>query len=143
MYEGELFTALSSSTALIALLSTYKPAAATSTPSIFDGEAPENTPFPYLVYRIESYPVDGAVTRFNVVIDYFGHRSVATRTKARQAIDAIVNLLKYKDIDTVRFGKVTHFEPDIIPVPEPDSRAIHYNIRCEARGIEKQWLENL
>ena len=48
MYEGELFTALSSSTALIALLSTYKPAAATSTPSIFDGEAPEKHTFSIL-----------------------------------------------------------------------------------------------
>jgi hypothetical protein len=143
MYEKELYKTLISDAVLVSLLSTYRLSASATKPAIFDDSAPEGAEFPYVVYRIEQYPVDGAVSRFEVVLDYFGHSSVASRTKARQAIDRIILLLKYQEIDTARFGEVTHFEPLVLPIPEPDSRGIHYNIRCEASGVEKQWLESL
>lgn len=136
MYGELVYSTLTGNAELVSLLSEYS-----GEPSIFERSAPEGVPFRYVVYRIDKHGVDGAISRYNLVIDLFDFGLDATG--AHRAVVIIENLFKYKTFHTEQLSNIRHFEADIIPVPEPDHRAIHYSVRIEARATEKQWLESL
>jgi hypothetical protein len=85
--------------------------------------------------------VDGAISRFNLSIDLFDFGLDASG--AQNAVTIIENLFKYKTFHTEQFSNIRHYESDVIPVPEPDHRAIHYNVRFESRAVECGWINQI
>lgn len=137
MYESALYNLFTGDSALVALLGTYN-----TKPAVFDQVAPEAAPFMYLVYEISKYGEDsGAVSRFLVDINLFDMNS--SREPARNAVERIEYLLKFKTLTHARYSQIRHYTPDILVIDEGDPSCIHYNIRCDAKAVETKWINSI
>lgn len=142
MYNAELIQLLRGDSELLSYVSTYTPPkGGTPIPSIFINSAPEGVPFQYIVVTIKDNPVDGVIVDFSVMFNIFGFDW--SNVKSVNTVNRIMNLIKYRVINTTRYGPVRHFEPKQYFIDEPDLQAKHYVVMVEARATEKQWCEQL
>jgi hypothetical protein len=134
MFESSILTVLKADTALAAMVSTVA-----SSPAIFSGQAPEDTPFPYIVFDINGY--DGgslAVDRFTVSLNYFDQST--SSKKAREAVQRIISLLDYTTLSHTQYNAIRLFRSSFGPVAMDDPRDIQYNIIFDARAGRKKWI---
>lgn len=137
MFEAKIIELLSEDSDITETISRYN-----GVPSIFTDQAPEDAPFPYIVFTIRSIsPPDSIIDRFMIEIDYFN--TTETGKNARVAVDNIQEYLDNKTVSNERYNSIRIRRDIYNPVPESDPRGIHYNIQLEARATRKKWMSTI
>ena len=144
MWESSLYSKLINDAKLIAYVSTIGD---TDVPSIFSSSAPENTPFPYIVFTIDevSSPSDSVIKVYDVQIAVFDFNQSGKR--ARLAIRRLGELLDKTEMEheyykNIRINSEHSFQAGRDSEDE-DPRAQHFIARFNARACRKGWIDNL
>lgn len=139
MFEAALLNKLKSDGALAGYLSVYEGA-----PSMFSDLAPDGAVEPYLVFNITRMGDDnvGAMA-FNIFVDLFD-RDVS-RAHLRAATERVEFLLDQAILSdsSNRYDTIRLFFYSGGPIPEGDSRKVHYNLQFTARAGRKAWAAQL
>jgi hypothetical protein len=133
MFDSELKRYLETDAELVSYVGTHA-----GLPSVFSEAAPEGVAFPYIVFRIVVAATEApAVCRGVVFVDYYNYDT--SRTRARKVAEKIEYLLDHKILNHDRYDSIRFFFSDGSFTPEPDPRAIHYNVQFDFRAGRKAW----
>jgi len=135
MFYKELINCLMTDPEIAATVTTFD-----NLPSIFQQEAPEKVPKPYIVVMIDTAPTqDKVVSSINVFIDYFDYdKSRVQAGKAALAIEDRLdsNKLRTENLTDIRFSMTSEGY-----IPESDPRTIHHNSTFSCRAARSGWMK--
>jgi hypothetical protein len=132
MFESAIINKLASDTTLASYVTSHA-----NQPAIFSEVAQETAVMPYIVIRIDRSTVDGIVQPAALFIDFYDRNK--SRANSRRAVERIEFLLDDEKLTHDRYADIRLFFFAGSPVPEEDSRDIHYNIQFECRAVRSKW----
>lgn len=139
MFGKELFNLISSVPSIYNNLSSIG-----GLPNIFPNSSPENTPFPYIIYKINSTNnnKDSIIELFNIIFDVFDYNT------SPNIIETIVNSL-IEVIDNVLINNSSYYSKirirreNFFILENDDPRALQYRIYFTARATRSNWINSI
>lgn len=138
MFESSLKLKLRSDSELVGYLSTTQ----TSTgviPSMFNRFAPEKTPMPYLVYRINTAASNNlGVMGFVAYVDLYEYNK--SGVGMANTSDRIISLLDRVVLDHDSYSYIRMFFYNAFNIDEPDPKLTRYSMQFNCRAGRKKWM---